>query len=222
LSVQRQILRITLERFPQSPKVWDQALTYGHYNLHDMTLIRQPHSLRRMDDDDNDDRDGKTSHYEYCRARGCICIAAAPLSMGLLTPTSSPPHWHPASSALRQACERAARICDAHKVDLAQLAILVAMGETKIPVTILGMKDTGQVQTVQRLCQRLRVANFDLDKALTREEWTVWKQIQDTEHGPFAQVWKTGDYHWDGISQVREFWQKLPGKPVVEEWQESS
>lgn len=221
LAVQRQILQATLDRFPQEDtRVWDQALTYGHYNLHDMTLLRQPHGLSTTTTTAD-----APSYYEFCRARRCICLAAAPLSMGLLTPTASPPAWHPASEALREACRETAALCAALGVDLAELALLVALSEPKIPVTIVGMKDVEQVQTVQRTCQRLQAADFDLNLALRAEEHAVWKQLQDTERGPFAEVWKTGDYHWDGVAQVKEFWRSVPdsaAKPLVEEWQASS
>eukprot|EP00977_Amphora_coffeiformis_P014800 scaffold4223_cov189-Amphora_coffeaeformis.AAC.60 len=222
LAVQRQIFQATLEMFPHAPQIWDQALTYGHYNLHDMTLIRQPHGLERTSIDGTDDDDDESSYFDYCRAQNCICLAAAPLSMGLLTPTASPPDWHPASAALLRACQQAAQICATHKVNLAELAMLVALSEPKLPVTILGMKDVDQVQTVQRLCRRLQVAKFDLAEALTQEERVVWKQLQDTEQGPFAQVWKTGNYHWGGVSQVCEFWQSVPGNPTIKKWQASS
>ena len=45
-------------------------------------------------------------------------IAAAPLSMGLLT-RNGPPDWHPATRAIKDACKEAACICDAHNVDIA-------------------------------------------------------------------------------------------------------
>ena len=225
LSVQRQILDATAAHFrgvPMDVDVWDQCLTYGHYNLHDTTLLRQPGSLLQQPQQQQQSSTCESSFAEYCRAQNIVCLAAAPLSMGLLTPTACPPAWHPASPQLKEACRRAADMCRrATNVNLADLALLFALAEPRIPVTIVGMKDMAQVQTVQRLCQRLQNANFVLSQALTVEEQRVMEQLQDAVHGPFADVWKSKQqyYHWDGLVQVREFWKSVPGASIPT-WQQ--
>jgi aryl-alcohol dehydrogenase-like predicted oxidoreductase len=204
LAVQRQIFQVTLERFPNDdmPRVWDQALTYGHYNLHDQTLLRQPDCFA-----------------DYCQAHQCVCLAAAPLSMGLLTPTASPPEWHPASIALKEACQSAARLCEQHQVNLATLALLFALAEPRIATTLVGCRDVSQIRTLQTICARLAAVNFCFEDALTSNETLVYKTLSDTTEGPFATVWKSGEYHWDGLIQVQEFWQSLD--TPVPHWQES-
>lgn len=217
LAVQRQIFQATLEHFGDNLHVWDQALTYGHYNLHDQTLFRQPASILGQDNTAVMPMTTTRSFWEFCRQHQCICLAAAPLSMGLFT-SHDVPDWHPASTELRVACQQAARICNNYDVNVTELALLVALAEPRIPVTILGMKDVSQVQVVQRLCHRLQQANFVLPVALTDQERRAWEILSDPVQGPFAKVWDTNQYHWDGVQQVREFWQTVPGQKV-EEWQ---
>jgi len=65
------------------------AMTYGHLNLHDRTL---------------------EAAAPLFGDRGVTVIAAAPLSMGLLT-DAGPPDWHPCRPALRSAARRAAEVC---------------------------------------------------------------------------------------------------------------
>lgn len=155
-------------------------------------------------------------------------IAAAPLSMGLLT-KRGPPEWHPASSDLQQACRRAVDICQEHNVDLSILAILFALSTQQISTTILGMSTIEEVKAVQNIA--LRFVDFDnpessiplsqdemLQRILSTEENKVLAIIRDRVHGPFASVWKNGTYQWDGIAIAHEFWKLLPERQVVD-WQ---
>ena len=231
LAVQRQLLQATLERFPDMPRIWDQALTYGHYTLHDQTLLGQPQGLPAPTDTTKAKEDTTESFADYCAKHNCACLAAAPLSMGLLTPTARPPDWHPASPSLKAACTEAASLCRSHSVNLAELALLVALAQPRIPTTLVGCKDIVQIQTLQRVCQRLSSARvgtnndskddngaLTLFAAMTPAERTVYQQLCDAQNGPFAAVWRTGDYHWGGLVQVRDFWKTVPGT-IVEEWQ---
>lgn len=232
LSVQRQIFQATLDKFGRN--IWDQALTYGHYTLHDTTLLRpcpgQSSSSppRQRHQQDNDDE--ATSYADFLQSHDCACLAAAPLSMGLLTRTASPPAWHPALAALQATCREAAEICRRHQVghvvvvDLAELAIFFALAEPRIPVTLLGMKNVAQVQIAQRIAQRLRAADYCLEAALSDQERLAYEQIVDPQNGPFAAMWKSSsnDYRWDGIRHVREFWRALPDRNDVQDWQHAA
>ena len=63
----------------------DVVLSYGHYTLNDITLVQMFPSLL---------------------LKNVGVISAAPLGMGLLT-QKGPPKWHPAPSAIRDACAKA-------------------------------------------------------------------------------------------------------------------
>lgn len=131
LAVQEQILQASLERFGEN--VWDHALTYAHYNLHDQTLLKSSF---------------------HAKWQGSMPIlSAAPLSMGLFT-KNGPPAWHPAPDSLKEACRKAVIVCNEHKVDISTLAIAFALQNESIPCTILGMKSVEQVKTMQRIANR--------------------------------------------------------------------
>lgn len=154
-------------------------------------------------------------------------LAAAPLSMGLLT-NRGPPEWHPASPDLQLACRRAAEICQQHHVDISTLAILFALSNSKIPTTVVGMSTIEEVKAVHNIA--LRFLNVDttslipfsqnemLQRILSTDERNVLDVLQDRVDGPFASVWLNGSYQWDGIAIAHEFWQLVPEQPVVD-WQ---
>ena len=153
-------------------------------------------------------------------------LAAAPLSMGLLTP-NGPPEWHPAQQPLKDACREAARICESAGVNIASLAILFALSQSKVPCTILGMKNVEEVKRNVDLARRFVAIGTDvqssspataLEKVLTETEFKVWQQLQDAETGPFASVWKNGDFRWDGVQEAHDFWKQVP-ETKTEEWQ---
>jgi L-galactose dehydrogenase len=84
LGIQREIIERTSVRI-------ECSLSYGHLNLHDITLISSGFS-------------------DLCKKKGITLLAAAPLSMGLLTP-GEPPSWHPAPTALKDRCRKANKVC---------------------------------------------------------------------------------------------------------------
>lgn len=45
-----------------------------------------------------------------------------------------------------------------------------------------------------------------LEQVLTTLEKETLKQLMDREHGPFANVWRDGDYRWDGKVEAEKFW----------------
>ena len=206
LEVQHQILQRSLEEFGRN--IWDQSLTYGHYNLHDQSLIQSPISMAGAADD------GATacSFANYCRDQNIALLAAAPLSMGLLT-HRGPPAWHPASGELKQACARAAEICQQHHVNVSTLALLVALSHPgTIPCTVLGMGTVQEVKANHAVALRfaglpdgLTSQDEILQRVLSANETKVWNLLRDPVNGPFASVWKNGTYKWDGVEQAHQF-----------------
>ncbi|VEU35524.1 unnamed protein product [Pseudo-nitzschia multistriata] len=232
LEVQYQILQHSLETYggEESVRIWDQALTYGHFNLHDASLVR-----RRISP-------SCESFAECCHQSGMGLLAAAPLSMGLLT-NNIPPDWHPANgSELAKACLEAARICRDLDVDIAILALLFSMSHPSVPCTILGMKDVEQVEKASAVARRFAMVDWtipDLSQelvlsfVLTVPESKAYRILSDREAGPFAEVWKretAEDYdgngifapkfQWDGVREAHEFW-RTTGQSF-EDWQDKS
>ena len=233
LEVQYQILQASLEMYGSeaSNKIWDQALTYGHFNLHDSSLVH-----RRVNP-------SCESFADFCNQHTMGLLAAAPLSMGLLT-NSENPEWHPANgSDLAEACRKAATICSDLGVDIATLALLFSMSHPKLPCTILGMKSVNEVRTAALLAKRFQVVDWSipgmtqdlvLSFVLTFQEQQAYAILSDSENGPFAGVWKrtnetdydgdttayTPKYQWNGIREAHEFWKAL--KAPFEDWQDKS
>jgi Aldo/keto reductase family len=208
LEVQHQILQRSFEEYGRN--IWCQALTYGHYNLHDTSLIDRPIG-------------DHASFLDYCFETSIVPMAAAPLSMGLLT-SNGPPIWHPASAELRQACRDATAVCQENGVDISTLALLWALSNSRIPCTILGMSRVEEVAAVHAVATRFQdvPANVTqeqvLAQVLTEDERRVMNKLRDASSDPFASVWKSGLYRWDGVQQAHEFWRQLPEKEYVR-WQ---
>jgi L-galactose dehydrogenase len=219
--VQYQIFQRSLELYgggggaSSTSTIWDQSLTYGHFNLHDTSLMTIPAA-------------GHSSYADFCEKSKLLLIAAAPLSMGLLT-GNSPPAWHPAGEQLKQACRDATEICTAHGVQISTLALCVALSDPRIPCTILGMKNVGEVQAVASVAERMRSVDESssltpdemLQQILTSPEQEAWDILRDPLNGPFATVWSNGSFQWDGLQGVREFWEQVNDGTNVEEWQRS-
>jgi hypothetical protein len=229
--VQYQIFQVTLEKFGKdtATAVWDQALTYGHFNLHDSSLIHRAISKTA------DSNQSFESFADYCLHHNIGLLAAAPLSMGLLT-HNGPPEWHPAiGSKLEYACKVAAEICAKHHVDIATLAIVYAISHPNIPSTILGMKNVEQVETAAALARRLSGVNWTLpglkhidvlQQVLTEPERIVFDILRDKTNGPFSQLasddtshgTSAPSYQWNGIDEAHKFWQGIDGA-TIENWQ---
>jgi predicted aldo/keto reductase-like oxidoreductase len=197
--------------------IWDQSLTYGHYNLHDTSLL-------------NNLINDKSSFVEYCKDHQILVLAAAPLSMGLLT-QRGPPDWHPASSDLKEACRHASNICQQYSIDISTLALLFALSNPQIPTTVVGMSTIEEVKAVHLIA--LRFVEFDDDKLstlsqeeilnriLSLEERRALDIIQDPINGPFATIRKNGLYQWDGIEIANNFCKSLNPNQPVNSWQQS-
>jgi L-galactose dehydrogenase len=211
IEVQHQILQRTLEDF-HGVEVWDQALTYGHYNLHNTSLFSRPIENHK-------------SFADFCQ-RHCIgLLAAAPLSMGLLT-HSQAPDWHPGNLELKDACRKAASICESQGVNISTLAIVFALSNPLIPCTILGMKNKTEAETAAALANRFHNVDDSLSQeeilkqVMTKQEYFVWQILKDPINGPFATIWKNGNFRWDGIECVREFWKQVDNgvNLNIEDW----
>lgn len=212
LQVQHQILEKSLEAFGKN--IWSQSLTYCLYNLFDKSLF--------------DPLPGTGSSFAvYCLEQHSMgLLAAAPLAMGLLSHRDLA-DWHPAGDRLKEACREAARICQAQGVDLSKLAMIFALANPRISCTILGMKDVHEVKIVQDVAFRL----LDLDESLSSEEVlhhalqpnerATLKVLLDRRTGPFASIWKEGDFQWDGVAEVDKFWKQVPSVERVK-WQAKS
>lgn len=209
LHVQHQILERSLKQYGKN--IWDQALVYSHFSLHDTSLLENPIK-------------GHASFFDYCLSHATLVLAAAPLSMGLLT-HACPPEWHPASVELKKACRLAADICNQNGVDLPTMAVLFALTNPQIPTTILGIGCIEEVKTAHSIALRCRDINSlsmshsdILRHVLSEEEWKAMEMIRDPVGGPFAKVWKNGLYQWDGVQIAQDFWNLLPDQKTVP-WQ---
>lgn len=203
LHVQRQIIDASIQEFGENP--FDQSLTYSHFNLHDQSLF-----------------DTKDSFGDYVLKKNMTLLTAAPLSMGLLT-HRGPPAWHPASDKLKDACQKAGKLCEEQGVNISTLAILVALSNSQIPCTILGMKDVDEVKRAQEIAGRFALVKDGsfadmLEKVLSEKEFVTYRLLQDRQNGPFAGVWNDGNFEWNGVQQAHEFWKQLPAVQV-EAWQ---
>ena len=248
--------------------VFDQALTYCHANLHDMSLfiappppsplVFEPPSTVSLSSDadrtliasnatvgstssvgSGGDKSNKgnnaasaqdnltgigeeeefeeMSFSEFCAAKGIALMAAAPLSMGLLT-QAGPPDWHPAPEELKEACRNAAYICrEEYGVDIASLAILFALAQGEIPCTLLGMKSVEEVDRAMELARRFDGLDPNLSTEevlvtiLNEEEGEALATVLDDEYGPFAQIWMDGEFSWDGFEEAAKLWDKVEG-----------
>ena len=153
-------------------------------------------------------------------------VAAAPLSMGLLT-HSLPPSWHPAPTELQNACQEAALICKAHNVDLPTLSIIFALScfrkggqdddlndlhRYSIPCTLIGMSRIEEVDYAVACAKRFATENDKSSRSVwTKEEEEVLSILQDQEKGPFAMIWKKNKHQWDGVEEANNFWKQVPG-----------
>lgn len=155
------------------------------YPLH---VLRRAIEARRLD--------AVISYCHYClfntgledlipvaRSRGTRVINASPLGMGLLA-DAPPPDWHPAPPDLVTACRRAAEICAAHGVQLADLALQFAMGAQGVWTTVIGMPTTDQVE------RNVRAAEIEPDRELLAAVREVLAPVDGT-------TWPSGSAAWD-------------------------
>lgn len=211
----------------ECPAVFDQSLVYCHNNLHDMSLFRDT-CFPSMDEQvDRRGIDGGKctdliTYSQFCRQSSIHLIAAAPLSMGLLT-NAGPPSWHPASTSLKAACSSAAKLCLSKGVDISTLAVLYSLSQQELGCTLLGMKNVAEVDIAADLAMRFCDIDFDTcqicnetgndwndnDTVLTPIEKEALAIILDKNDGPFSTVSSNGEYRWDGKEEAKKFWALL-------------
>lgn len=207
--------------------VFDQSLVYCHCNLHDVSLFRDERfpsleenqrRINKSEDEGGSNTANKLSFSQFCQRSNVHLMCAAPLSMGLLT-LCGPPSWHPASPNLKNACANAAKICYARGVDISSIAMMFALSKREVGCTLIGMKNVKEVDVASDLAVRFCDVDFDrdddsvveLDKILSPQEKDTLDILLDEVNGPFAAVWSSGEYRWDGMSDVAKFWLLVEG-----------
>jgi len=186
--------------------LFDQCLTYCHYNLHDQSLFTPKFPS---------ENGYKISFESYCDKHNIGLTVAAPLSMGLLT-QKGPPAWHPASLDLKEACCNAVKLCNENSLDISELALLFAFGQERIPCTILGMKNVNEVDRAMTIACRFHNRAYDrstpsIDQVLSPKEKYVLAKLLNQDIGPFSAVFKSGNFQWDGMECAKQFWAEIPG-----------
>jgi hypothetical protein len=103
-------------------------------------------------------------------------------------------------------------------VDILKLAILFALSNPEIPCTILGMRNVSEVEASHSLACRFSGLAEEgknqediLEATLTETEHKAWQQLNDPKAGPFASIWSTGNYAWDGVEEANKFWTQVEG-----------
>jgi len=79
--------------------------------------------------------DALLDYLDFFESREIGVINASPLSMGLLSKRGAP-DWHPAPSALRDACRSAAQYCEREGYPIEELAMQYSLGEERIASTL--------------------------------------------------------------------------------------
>ena len=179
LDVQREIIEKSRVKITTS-------LAYAHLNLHDTSLL-------------------SSDFAEVCKERGVQLLAAAPLSMGLLT-HSSPPSWHPAGCHLKEKCSRAAKYCESKGVNLSRIATIYALSFAEIPCTLIGMKNQEELENAlnaaKSIAEPFNFDNQDLKRLpLNRQEAAVLTTLLSDER-----FFGGGQEFWDGKEEARKWW----------------
>lgn len=136
----------------------DSILTYCRYNLmiSDMDDVLVPFALRH----------------------GIGVINASALHMGILTRRGAP-DWHPAPPEVRDTGHRVVELCDAHGIDVSQLALKLSFDHPGIATTLVGMSTRKHVE------DNLRALQFPHDPALLAEVEQIVRPV-------YNYVWPSG------------------------------
>jgi L-galactose dehydrogenase len=102
----------------------DVILSYNHYTLQNTMLA---------------------DLVPYLKAKGVGIMNAAPFSARLLTNAPLPP-WHKATENVRATCRRAAELCAARGVDIAQLALQYSLANEDMATCIVGSANPENVK----------------------------------------------------------------------------
>lgn len=74
------------------------------------------------------------------------------------------------------------------------------------------MKDIQQVNVAADLALRFdgidlsKCRSSILDTVLTSTEKSVLERLLDRTVGPFANVWSSGEFRWDGVAEAKKHW----------------
>ncbi|XP_023937470.2 uncharacterized protein LOC112045507 [Bicyclus anynana] len=120
-------------------------------------------------------------YVSYFKSRGVGIINAAPTGMGLLT-NAGPRDWHPASQEVKTLCQEAAMICQAKKVELANIANWFSLRQPNIDTTVCGLANLDHQVGAFRVYRR----------GLTHAEEMVMKDLQ-------KRYFDRGIMNWDGV-----------------------
>jgi len=102
----------------------DCIISYCHYSLNDTSLLGLLPLLEE---------------------KGVGLVNASPLSMGLLG-TRGTPDWHPASSAIKAACLKAAQYCADQGEDIAKLAVQYSTANERVPTTLVSTANPANIR----------------------------------------------------------------------------
>jgi aryl-alcohol dehydrogenase-like predicted oxidoreductase len=102
----------------------DVILSYNHYTLQNTMLA---------------------DLVPYLKEKGVGVMNAAPFSARLLTNQPLPP-WHKATPLVRDTCRRAAELCTARGVDIAQLALQFSLAHPEMATCVVGSANPENVR----------------------------------------------------------------------------
>lgn len=162
LPVLLRIALLVLHTPPYQPL--DVLLSYSHLNLQNSTFATfLPHFRER--------------------ARISQFTAASPINMGLLTP--SPPSWHPAPPALRDASSKANETCkrEGWEGGLPNIALGFAYRKAKelgVP-TVVGLSQPREVHENIRVWREMQMEDSDIAKKRSACEERVIKDFESVQ-----------------------------------------
>ena len=133
----------------------DVILNYCHYNL--------------LADDMNN------ALVPFAESQRIGLINASPLHMGVLTRQGAP-KWHPAPTEVHRAADEAAKFCNAHGIDLSEVALRFCVDNASVATTLIGMSTVLEVdRNLSGLEAAIPVDLLDeVKKILAPVHNTVW------------------------------------------------
>ena len=138
--LQPENLKWVIENSPEGTV--ESILCFCHYCLNDVLLV---------------------DYFDFLEERGIGVINASPLSMGLLSMRGAP-DWHPATKALRDACAKAAKHCDAKGYAIEKLAMQFSTSLNEhIATTLFSSANPANV------LKNIEFINDPMDETLVKE-----------------------------------------------------
>lgn len=140
----------------------DVIISYCHFHLQDQSLV--------------------TDLLPICDKFGVGVLNASPLAMGLHT-LQGPPPWHPAGEEIKDACRKAAQLCQSRGRNISELGMQFCLSESRIPSTITGTAKRDE------LAINLRTLNTSPDPDLLRDVLAILEPVRN-------RTWPSGN--WKG------------------------